>query len=228
MQLSALNNAALGAIHLVAVRIDDAHRSICDLGRRLDTKLDTILVELQQQHRTATANAAATTATATAAAAPAQPRNPRADFQPLRVPPTQMQLQGGPQQPGAGTAALQNGNEILLAIPLVPDFPAALPATMTRLLQEHFDHHLSRYEEAYKPDWTPAVQVAYSSLIYLFKKIQVQAHHFRSEEDFMALKMPRAAAILYSQRAGISLNQYMNALKAADPATITRRKRQRD
>jgi hypothetical protein len=79
---------------------------------------------------------------------------------------------------------------------------------MTNLLQEHFDQHLSLYGETRrKQDGPRVIRNAYSKRIHLFKKIQVQAHRCRSEEDFMRGKVPKAAAALDSRRAGKSLNE---------------------
>jgi hypothetical protein len=188
VQISVMNNAAQTAFNLMAVRLDDVNQSMAK-----------VLAELEEQ-KTAAA-AAAVAAAAAAAAAAARPGYPRANFQPPEAPPPQMQRRVGQQQPGAaGAARIRNVNDMLRAVPLVPAFSTALPPTMTRLLQEHFDHALSRFEHAPKTDWTNATRVGYSKRMFLYKQIHLQAHHYHSEEDFMRVKMPRAAAALESRR----------------------------
>ena len=222
VQLSALNNAAQGAFNLAAARSDDISRAVVEIG----SKLDALLAEVRQQ-QTATAAAAA------AAAAAAQLRNRlERTFQPPRVPPTQLQPRGGVQQAraaigaasaAAGTAA-RNVNDTLRAIPLFPAFPPFLPTTMATLLEQHKAHKLSQYEQTRKIDWPLKLRTGYSRRIYLFKQIVVQAHRLRSDENFDRVKMPRAAAALDSQRDGKSLTKFMETLKAADPATLKRKR----
>jgi hypothetical protein len=225
VQISVMNNAVQAAFNLVTVRLDDVNHSMV----ALDRKVETAVAELQQHSAATTAAAAATTAAATAAA---RPGYPRANFQPPLPPPPQMQRRVGQQQPGAAERQQQppiwNVNDRLRAVPLVPAFPAALPATMTRLLQEHFDHNLNQFETARKQGWTNAIRGAYSKRMYLYNQIKIQAARYRSEEDFLRVKMPRAAADLDKRRpSGQTLPKFMQALKDQDPTTTTR-KRNRD
>jgi hypothetical protein len=215
VQISVMNNATQAAFNLVAVRLNDVSHSVVDLDR----KVTTAFAELQQER-------AATTA---AAAAAARPGYPRVHFQPPQPPPPQMQRRVGQQEPGpAGTAPIWNVNDRLRAVPLVPAFSVALPKTLTKLLQEHFDHKLNEFETARKQDWPQALRIAYSKRMYLYRHIVVQAHRYRSEQDFMRVKVPKAAADLDRRRPkGQTLPQYMKILKLEDPATATR-KRQRD
>jgi hypothetical protein len=96
---------------------------------------------------------------------------------------------------------------------------------MVTLLEQHKAHKLSQYEATRKKDWPLKLRAGYSRRIYLFKRqIVLQAHRFRVDEDFDRVKMPRAAAALDSRRDGKSLAKFMDTLKAADPATLKRKR----
>lgn len=121
--------------------------------------------------------------------------------------------------PPAGNALAQLRNA-----PRVPEIPRRMPGSVVELLLQHQMHGLAGQENAVKTHWPTRVRQAFSKRNYIYKKILLRAPNFINHGTFQD-RMRAAAARMDDERAGRSVQTFIDHLKENDPARRSRRNR---